>query len=131
MEETQVPLIYDVPNILSNICGLIGISIFVYKLIRMFKFRDNGGTWTNGIWFAGLIAFLIRLAGQMYHIGDMFNAVYEAQDPDLNVIAGGLSIGIFSSLKGLFILTTLLIFWGLVKGLITYRKAQALKVQKR
>ena len=124
-------MIYDLPDILSNICGLVGITIFVYKLIRILKSRDNSEDWVDGIWFSGLIAFLIRLAGQLYNIGDMFKAVSEAQEPDLNAVAGGLSRTTLNSLKGLLMLTTLLILWGLVKGLITYRKTKAVQVHKR
>ena len=121
-------MIYDV---LSNICGLAGITIFVYKLTRIVKSRDNSQDWVNGIWFFGLIAFLIRIGGQLYNLGDMFKAVSEAQEPDINAVAAGLSRTTLNSLDGLIILTILLILWGLVKGLITYKKAQGIQVHKR
>ena len=124
-------MIYDLLDILSNICGLVGIMIFVYKMIRILRSRDNNEDWVNGIWFSGLIAFLIRLAGQLYHVGDMFKAVSEAQEPDINAVAGGLSRTALNSLTGLLILITLLILWGLVKGLITYRKAKEVQVHMR
>jgi hypothetical protein len=130
MNETQGPLIYDLPDFLSNICGLIGITIFVYKMIRILRSGDNNEHWVNGIWFSGLIAFLIRLAGQMYSIGDMFRAVSKAGQPDMNAVAGELSRTTLNSLKGLIILTTLLTLWGLVRALITYRKTNAAQVHK-
>jgi beta-lactamase regulating signal transducer with metallopeptidase domain len=131
MNETQGPFIYDLPDILSNICGLVGITIFVYKLIRILKSGDTNEHWVNGIWFFGLIAFLIRLAGQMYSIGNMFRAVSDAGQPDINAVAGELSRTTLNSLKGLIILTTLLILWGLVRGLITNRKTKEVQVHKR
>lgn len=60
----------------------------------------------------------------------MFKAVSEAQEPDINAIAAGLSRTTLNSLKGLLIFTILLTLWGLVKGLITYRKAKAVQVHK-
>lgn len=62
-------MIYNLPDILSNICGLVGITIFVYKLTRILKSQDNSEDWLNGIWLSGLTAFLIRLAGELYDIG--------------------------------------------------------------
>jgi hypothetical protein len=129
--ENLVPLIYHVPDILSNLCGLVGIMIFLYKLTRILKLHDNNVDWLNGIWFAGLLAFLIRLAEQLYLLWDMFNAISKARGADVNAIVGGLSRITLSSLKGLIILITLLILWGLLKGLITYRKTKAAQVHKR
>jgi hypothetical protein len=124
-------MIYKLPDIISNICGLVGITIFVYKLTRTLKSQDNSEAWLNGIWFSGLIAFLIRLAGDLYSTGDMFKAVSEAQEPDIRAVADGLSRTTLNSLKGLLILTSLLILWGLLKGLITYKKAKTVRVHKR
>lgn len=69
--------VYDMPDILSLICGLVGIAIFVYTLIRILKSRNDSADWVTGIWFSGLIAFLIRLPGQLYNIGEMFEALSE------------------------------------------------------
>jgi hypothetical protein len=131
MNDTQGPLIYYLPDIFSNICGLVGILIFVYKLTKILKSHDNNEDWLNGIWFAGLLAFLIRLIGQVYNLWDMFNAISDAKQPDVNAIAGGLSRITLNSLKGLLILTILFTLWGLVKRMITYRKAKAVQVHKR
>jgi hypothetical protein len=114
-------MIYD---ILSDICGLVGIVISAYKLIRIIKSRDISGDWLNGIWLSGLIAFLIGLIGQLVYIADMFEAVSEAKEPDINAIADGLSKATLNSLNGLLILTILIMCWGLLKGLITYRKTR-------
>jgi hypothetical protein len=123
-------MIYDLPDIVSNICGLVGIVIFIYKLITILKFRDYSEDWVNGIWFFGLVAFLIRLAGQMYNIGDMLRAVSEAGQPDINAVAGGLSRTTLNSLKELLILTTMLLLWGIVRALITYRKKKEVQVYR-
>jgi len=123
-------MIYDLPDILSNICGLVGVIIFIYKLIRIFKLQDYRQDWINGIWFLGLIAFLIRLAGQMYSLGDMLAAFSEARQPDINAVVGGLSRITLNSLKGVLILMTLLMLWGTVRALLTNKKRKALQVHK-
>jgi hypothetical protein len=123
-------MIYDLPDIVSNICGLVGLTFFVYKVTRILKSRHSGEDWVNAIWFFGLIAFLIRLAGQLYNLGDMFKALSDAGQPDINAVAAGLSKATLNSLKGSLILTTLLILWGFVKGLATFRKPKAVQVNK-
>jgi|GEM_PF-6714149 len=104
--------------------------IFVYKLTRILKSHDNNEDWLNGIWFAGLLAFLIRLAGQLFNLWNVFNAVSEAKQPDINAIAGGLGRITLNSLKGLLILITLLALWGVIKGLLTYKRAKAVPAHK-
>lgn len=120
---------YDIIDILSNIFGLVGIAICIYKLIKIIKSNDISGDWVSGIWLCGLIAFLIRLTGQLFFIMKMLRAVSEAKEPDINTVADGLSKATLNSINGLLILTILLIFWGLVKGLITYRKVRIIQTR--
>lgn len=114
-------MINNILNILSNICGLVGFIICIYKLIRIFKSKDAGDNWLNGIWLSGLIAFLIRLSGEFFTIKNMFLAISEANRPDIKAIATTLSNSVLNTLNGLIILITLLILWGILKGLIKYK----------
>ncbi len=112
----------EILDILSKICGLVGIVICIYKLIKIFNFKDFSDNWLNGIWLSGLIAFLIKLAEQLIRLAHVFNAVSEAKEPDINAIAGALSEVVLNVLNGLITFTILLILWGVLKGLITYKK---------
>ncbi len=122
-------MINDIANILSNSCGLAGIFICIYKLIKIFESKDISDDWLNGIWLSGLIAFLIRLAGQMLNIADMFRAVSDANRPDINSVAVSLNKATLNILNGLIILIILLILWGLLKGLITYKRQTRSRTQ--
>src|SRR5690348_11359744 len=103
---------------LTIIFGIVGLVIWMYKLISIIKFEDISGNWLTGIWLSGLLAFLIAFIRLLSDISDIFAGISEAERPDINAIAGGFGKAISSSLSGLIILTILLLLWGLLKGLI-------------
>lgn len=123
-------MIYVLLELLSNIFGLAGITIFVYKSIRLFKSQDTSDNWVKGIWFFGLLAFLVRLCAALYNLAFMLKAVSEAVEPDINAIAESMSMITLNTLKGLTIFTILLILWGMIKGIIAYKRQRAVHVHK-
>lgn len=121
-------MIYDT---LSIICGLMGIVVFVIKLVRIVRSSDPGTDGLNGVWLCGLVGFLIGAIGQVLSIKVIFEGVDETGQPDFNAIASDISRSTIYSLTGLLVLTILLILWGLLKGLITYKKIRAVAAHNR
>jgi hypothetical protein len=103
------------------ICGVLVLFVSIYKIVRILGANDISKKFLNAIWLLGLLAFLIRMVGQLIFMSEMFYAFAIAEIPDLSAVANGLSESMLYSLSGLAVLIISLMFWGLIKALIVLK----------
>ena len=103
------------------ICGVLVLLISIYKIVRILGANDISKRYLNAIWLLGLLAFLIRMVGQLMFMSEMFYAFAIAEIPDQSAVAYGLGESMLYSLSGLAVLIIALMFWGLIKALIVLK----------
>lgn len=109
------------------ICGLLVLFISIYKIVRIMGANDLSKKYLNAIWLLGLLAFLIRMVGQLMFMSEMFYAFAIAEIPDLVAVANGLSESMLYSVSGLAVLIISLVFWGLIKALIVIKMPKTIR----
>ena len=103
------------------ICAVLVLVVSIYKVVRILSANDISKKFLNAIWLLGLLAFLIRMVGQLIFMSEMFYAFAIAEISDLSAVANGLSESMLYSLSGLAVLIISLMFWSLIKALIVLK----------
>ena len=73
------------------ICAVLVLVVSIYKVVRILSANDISKKFLNAIWLLGLLAFLIRMVGQLMFMSEMFYAFAIAEISDLSAVANGLS----------------------------------------
>jgi hypothetical protein len=112
--------------------GLILVSLFVYKTIKICKSKNPSNIGLHGIWLLGLLAFLFRLLEQTFRIGAIFDTLLKVSEPkniNADVVLKDFGDALNYQLSGLMILILSLIFFGTLIGLRNVR-SQKLTTKK-
>lgn len=109
------------------ICGIIIILFSLFKFFKIIQRNDLSGKYLNAIWILGLLAFLFRVLELLIHLSDMFYALSKAKEPDFSAFCNGLSGAMLYSINGLAVLIISLIFWGLIKAMLTFKKQKVIR----
>jgi uncharacterized membrane protein len=119
--ENWESMTYGLTIVPVAICGLLVLFISIYKIVRILGANDLSKRYLNAIWLLGLLAFLLRIVGQLMYMSEMFFAISIAEVPDLSAVANGLGKSMLYSLIGLAVLIIALMFWGLIEALIVLK----------
>lgn len=107
----------EIIGILKILCGLAAFILAIVKGVRIFRINNPETIGLFGIWFFGLLAFLLGLLGQSVQMVSVFDEIAQVGDVSASIVADGISKSSSHTISGLLILIISVILWGIVKGL--------------
>jgi hypothetical protein len=107
----------EIIGLLKILCGLAAFIVAAIKGVKVIRISTPETIGLFGIWFFGLLAFLLGLLGQSIQMISVFDEISQIGDVNASIIADGISKSSSHTASGLLILIISVIFWGIVKGI--------------